>query len=88
MNFETEIELLKKSVLLDKEQNVLNQKQILKRIKKIENKQEDLEYRIDTLESKIWRWSSVVEDAYKKKRNEEAMKLRKEAAEEGKNYFL
>ena len=41
MNFETEIELLKKSVLLDKEQNVLNQKQILKRIKKIENKQEE-----------------------------------------------
>lgn len=88
MNFETEIELLKKSVLLDKEQNVLNQKQILKRIKKIENKQEDLEYRIDSVESKIWRWSSVVEDAYKKKRNEEALKLKKEAVEEGKNYFL
>ena len=88
MDIENEFKLLKREIVADKEISASHFKNITKRIKRLECYMFEIEQKCDWFESRMRRYSSMLEDAHKRKLEQEAMARKKEAIGDVANYTL
>ena len=88
MDIENEFKLLKREIVADKEISASHFKNITKRIKRLERYMFEIEQKCDWFESRMRRYNSMLDQAYKKKQDQEAITRKREAIGDVANYTL
>ena len=88
MDIENEFKLLKREIVADKEISASHFKNITKRIKRLERYMFEIEQKCDWFESRMRRYNSMLDQAYKKKQDQEAIARKREAIGDVANYTL